>query len=94
MARPRSSTIPSCSPPCAVHGKVPRLGILVSVREAYTQCGKALIRSDLWNPEHHIERSALPSSGQILRSLHGEEFDAEEYDRERAARYSRGEGLY
>jgi PPOX class probable FMN-dependent enzyme len=78
----------------AVEGRVPRLGILVSILEAYTQCAKALIRSDLWNPEHHIERSELPSSGQILRSLQGPGFDAEAYDRERAARYARGDGLY
>jgi uncharacterized protein len=80
--------------PCAVEGKVPKVGILVSVLEAYTQCSKALIRSELWNPEHHIERSELPSSGQILRSLNGAGFDAETYDRERAARYARREGLY
>jgi hypothetical protein len=80
--------------PCAIDGKVPKLGILVSVLEAYTQCPKALIRSQLWNPEHHIERSELPSSGQILRSLNGDGFDAESYDRERAARYARRDGLY
>ena len=78
----------------AVNGTVPRLGILIAVRQAYTQCAKALIRSDLWNPDHHIERSELPSNGQILRSLRGPAFDAEQYDRERAARYARGEGLY
>lgn len=80
--------------PSAVDGKVPRLGILVSVDEAYTQCSKALIRSDLWNPERHVDRSELPSSGEILRSLGDPEFDAERYDRERAERYARGEGLY
>jgi uncharacterized protein len=80
--------------PSAVEGKVPRLGLLVSIQEAYTQCPKALIRSDLWNPEHHVERSELPSSGEILRSLHGQEFDAAEYDRERAARYARREDFY
>ena len=48
---------------------MPRLGIVVAVEEAYTQCSKALIRSDLWNPERHIDRSELPSSGEILRSL-------------------------
>jgi PPOX class probable FMN-dependent enzyme len=80
--------------PSAVDDRVPRLGILVRVQQAYTQCAKALIRSDLWNPEHHITRSALPSSGQILRSLNGPEFDAEEYDRARAVRYARREGLY
>jgi PPOX class probable FMN-dependent enzyme len=80
--------------PCAVEGKVPRVGILVSIHEAYTQCAKALIRSDLWNPERHIKRSELPSSGEILRSLHGQELDAEAYDRERAARYARREDFY
>jgi PPOX class probable FMN-dependent enzyme len=78
----------------AIDGSVPRLGIVVSIEEAYTQCSKALIRSDLWNPERHIERSELPSSGRILRSLTEPEFDAEEYDRARAARYARREGLY
>ncbi len=80
--------------PCAVEGRVPKLGLLVSVEEAYTHCPKAMIRSDLWNPDRHLERSALPSSGAILRSLSNPEFDAERYDSERAERYSRGEGLY
>ena len=80
--------------PSAVDGKVPRLGILVSVDEAYTQCSKALIRSDLWNPERHVDRSELPSSGEILGSVGDPEFDAEQYDRERAERYARGDGLY
>ena len=77
-----------------VEGSVPRLGIVVSIEEAYTQCSKALIRSDLWNPEHHIERSDLPSAGAILRSLNDPSFDAEQYDREREERYARREGLY
>jgi PPOX class probable FMN-dependent enzyme len=78
-----------------VNGRTPKLGIRVHVREAYTQCPKALIRSDLWNPEHHIERSVLPTSGQILRRLKADpDFDAERYDRERAARYARREGFY
>jgi PPOX class probable FMN-dependent enzyme len=80
--------------PSVIDGSVPRLGIVVSIEEAYTQCSKALIRSDLWNPERQIERSELPSSGRILRSLTDPEFDAEEYDRARAARYARREGLY
>ncbi len=77
-----------------VNGKAPKLGLLVTIEEAYTQCPKALIRSDLWNPEKHIDRSELPSSGQILRSLSDPDFDAEGYDTERAARYARREGLY
>jgi PPOX class probable FMN-dependent enzyme len=81
--------------PCAVEGKVPRLGLLISIEEAYTQCSKALIRSDLWNPDRHIERSELPSSGEILREIKRDpSFDADEYNRERAARYARREGFY
>ena len=79
----------------AVEGKVPKLGLLVSVREAYTQCAKALLRSDLWNPEHHIERSDLPSHGAILRLLKDDPaFDVEKHESERAARYARREGMY
>jgi PPOX class probable FMN-dependent enzyme len=78
----------------AVDGKVPKLGIVVSIEEAYTQCSKALIRSDLWNPEHHVDRSELPSAGAILKSVAEAEVDAEQYDRERAERYARGDGLY
>jgi hypothetical protein len=80
--------------PCAVAGKVPKLGLLVSVEEAYTHCPKAIIRSELWNSDGHIDRDALPSSGAILRSLSTPDFDAAEYDRERRERYARGEGLY
>lgn len=77
-----------------VGGRVPRLGLLVEIEEVYTQCPKALIRSDLWNPERHIDRSELPRSGDILRSLTTPEFDAEAYERDRAERYARREGLY
>jgi PPOX class probable FMN-dependent enzyme len=86
---------PELLEPSAFEGKVPRLGILVEVEEAYTQCSKALIRSDLWNPEKHIERSELPSSGEMLRVIKEDpDFDAERHDRERAARYARREGFY
>ena len=85
---------PELLAPSTVAGTVPRLGLLVSIEEAYTQCAKALIRSDLWNPEHHVERSELPSSGEILRSITDPDFDAVEYDRARAERYARREGLY
>ncbi len=77
-----------------VDGKPPRLGLLVAIEECYTQCPKAIIRSELWNPERHVDRSVLPSSGAIFRSLNEPSFDADEYDRERDVRYKRREGLY
>ena len=78
----------------AVDGKAPRLGILITIEQAYTQCSKALIRSDLWNPERHIDRSELPSGGEILRATSDPTLDPDEYEVERAARYARREGLY
>ena len=78
----------------AVEGKTPRLGIVVSVREAYTQCAKALIRSDLWNPAHHIERAELPSHGEILKAISLPDLDVDEHERARADRYARRQGLY
>jgi PPOX class probable FMN-dependent enzyme len=85
---------PELLAPSAVNGKIPRLSLLVSIEEAYTQCSKAVIRSDLWNPDAYVDRSELPSSGEIMRSLTDPAFDAEEYDRARAERYARREGLY
>ena len=77
-----------------VEGKVPQLGILVEVEEAYTQCPKAFLRSDLWNPERHIDRSELPSQGEILRAIADPELDVEEYEEARNGRYRRREGFY
>ena len=77
-----------------VEGKVPRLGLLVEVEEAYTQCPKALLRSELWNPERHVDRSELPASGAILRAVADSELDVEEYEDARTERYRRREGFY
>ncbi len=77
-----------------VEGKVPSLGVLVTVEEAYTQCPKAFIRSQLWDPARHVERSSLPTGGEVLRSLRDDDFDGERYDAERSERYARGDRLY
>ena len=85
---------PELLAPSAVEGKPPRLGIVVAIEEAYTQCSKALIRSDLWNPGRHVDRAELPTNGELLRSVGLPELDAEQYDREWAERYVRREGFY
>jgi hypothetical protein len=80
--------------PSVVEGKAPRLGILITVHEAYTQCPKALLRSDLWNPAHHVERSELPRHGEILKAVSLPDLDVSEHERARAERYARREGFY
>ena len=77
-----------------LEGKAPKLGILVDIESAYTQCSKAFLRSHLWDPAGYVDRDALPSNGEIHKVLHGEGFDAAAYDVERAGRYSRREGFY
>jgi uncharacterized protein len=78
---------------CAVEGKAPRLGLLVEIEEVFTHCSKAFLRAQLWDPTRYIDRSELPSSGEIHRGR-DPSFDAEAYDAERAERYSRREGFY
>jgi len=80
--------------PCAVEGKVPKLGILVEIETAFTHCAKAFLRSQFWDPAHFVDRATLPSNGEIHRAMKGESFDAETYDAERAARYGRRDGFY
>ena len=49
-----------------VNGK-PALSVMrVSVREAFFHCGKALMRSRLWDPMTYVDRSTFPSHGRIL----------------------------
>jgi len=64
--RARLITDPALLEPLAVNGKVPRSGIVVAAEEIYFHCGKALIRSDLWNPDKQLRRSEFPSLGRIL----------------------------
>ena len=66
----------------AVDGKEPRSVILVAVEAVYFQCARALIRSDLWNPDKHTAPESLPTPGQILASLTGERLGGAEYDRQ------------
>jgi PPOX class probable FMN-dependent enzyme len=80
------TTDPALLEPLAVNGKVPRSGILVAAEEIYFHCGKALIRSDLWNPEKHVARSAFPPLGRIIAEQIGG-IDPDEAERQTAESY-------
>ena len=70
----------------AVEEKAPRSVMVVSVQEVYFQCSRALMRSDLWNPEHHVADGVLPTPGQILAEITDRRVGGEAYDREWPAR--------
>ncbi|MBV8614362.1 MAG: pyridoxamine 5'-phosphate oxidase family protein [Acetobacteraceae bacterium] len=61
-------------------GKLPRSVIVVRAERVYFQCAKAIMRSELWNPERHIKRGALPSNGTILADLTRGAIDGRIYD--------------
>jgi PPOX class probable FMN-dependent enzyme len=65
---------------CEMGGVVPRLGILVEVREVFLHCAKAFLRSKLWATDTWPERGELPSLGTALRDQLGLETDAAEID--------------
>jgi len=48
-------------------GRLPLSVVVVHVRQAYIQCGKAFVRSQLWKPETWVDRAALPPMGVIIR---------------------------
>jgi len=54
-----------------VDGRRPKTVIAVTVHEAYLHCGKALMRARLWDPASAVERSTLPSLGEMLRDQLG-----------------------
>ena len=62
--------------------QLPRSVVVVHVQEVYFQCGRAIVRADLWNADKHIDLSKLPTPGCILANLSDNQVGGEEYDRE------------
>jgi uncharacterized protein len=64
----------------AVEEKPPRSVMVIELDTIYFQCARALLRSDLWNPQNHIDRKSLPSAGEILAALSQRKEGGPEYD--------------
>jgi PPOX class probable FMN-dependent enzyme len=65
-----------------MEGKTPRTVIVMTVDEVYFQCARAIVRSDLWNPDKLIDPKSLPTPGQILADMSENRVGGEHYDRE------------
>ena len=52
--------------------RIPKLVIAVTVEDVYLHCAKALMRSRLWDASLQVERSVLPTMGQMLADQIGE----------------------
>lgn len=49
-------------------GKAPKTVLVVTVKEAYVHCSRALVRADLWNPEKFAKAGDVPSFGTMLEA--------------------------
>src|SRR5436305_11892978 len=81
IGRASISTDPALCESFVFAGKTPRSVLIVSVERVYFQCGKAIIRSNLWDASRHVERASLPSNGTILAAITKGEHGGPEYDR-------------
>lgn len=52
--------------PLAAQGKIPTSALEIQVLEVFFHCGKALIRSQLWQSESRVPRDAFPTLGRVI----------------------------
>jgi uncharacterized protein len=61
----------------AAEARMPKLLIEVGVQEAYLHCAKALMRAQLWSDAARVDRSVLPTMGQMIQQQTGIDAPAE-----------------
>jgi PPOX class probable FMN-dependent enzyme len=72
-----------------VESKAPRSVLVVTVDAIYFQCARAIVRSELWNPDKRVDPKNLPTPGRILASLSDNRVGGETYDRDWPGRAAR-----
>ncbi len=63
---------------CAVDGKPPWFVIDVEVRQVFSHCSKAFLRSGLWNPDSWADAAAIVSPSRTIAERANEEGRAEQ----------------
>lgn len=79
--RARLSIDPDLLESFSVEGKAPRSVIVMTIDELYFQCARAIVRSELWNPQRHIDTATLPTPGQMLASMTDNQVGGDAYDK-------------
>ena len=64
----------------AVDGKEPRSVIIIRTQAIYFQCGRAIVRSKLWDEQAQIDPKTLPTAGEVLAYLSNNEVGGPDYD--------------
>lgn len=78
----RLSIDPELCASFAVDGQAPRSVIVITIHAVYFQCARAIVRSELWNPDRHVDPKSLPTPGRILAATSQARIDGEAYDAE------------
>jgi len=73
---------PALTSQFVMQGKAPRTVIVVTVKEAYIQCSRALVRSDIWNPAKHALPGTVPTMGTVMAQHTCGFVDAKKFDEE------------
>lgn len=66
----------------AVDGKPPRSVLVLEIDEIYFQCARAIVRSQLWDPEIQVDPKTLPTPGRILAAQSDNKVGGDPYDKE------------
>jgi len=74
------STAPALLESFVIDSKAPRTVLVITVDAVFFQCSRAVVRSDLWNPERHVARKNLPSAGKILAACSENRVGGDAYD--------------
>lgn len=80
--RAHLSVAPDLLQSFVVEGKAPRSVAVIEIDSVYFQCARAIVRSELWNPEKRVDPKTLPTPGKILASLSDQRIGGDAYDRE------------
>jgi uncharacterized protein len=64
--RARMTRDPTLLTPLAVHGTAPQSGLIIAVELAWLHCGRALIRSRIWDSDARVSADALPTLGSMI----------------------------
>ena len=72
----------------SVNDRKPVTVLLVTIHTIYFQCGKALLRSKMWDPDAQVNSDNVPTAGEMLKSVMGD-FDSNSYDESLAERQPR-----
>lgn len=65
------SVAPADLEACRDERRMPRSAIRVEVTSAYLHCAKAFLRSKLWSEAARVDRSVMPTAGQMISDQTG-----------------------